>query len=152
MWASGTKVSGGYSSKLKATFWAATTIPTGTWTKLPFKGVEYDNDSEVDIVTNDRWDVKADGIYRICAVVSMLSLATTLGIGVLCTIRKNGASIDRGHQGVRCSGADSLTSAVHNTCLVLEAGDYIEVFAYHNHGADRSNSSQANYMTAERIG
>lgn len=152
MWASGTKASGGFSSRLKATFFAGGNVLTATWTKMEFKGVIYDNDSEVDIVTNYRWDVTAAGVYRICAIASLNSMPATLGIGMLTTIRKNGSSIDRGQQGMKAGNSDALTSSVHHTCLVLSADDYIEVFVHQNSGSTKGISSQANYMTAERIG
>jgi len=152
MWASGTKVAGGYSSKLKATFFGGGDVLNNTWTKMEFKGVAYDNDSEVDITTNYRWDVAATGIYRISAIASLNSMPTTANMGMLCTIRKNGSSLERGHQGYKAGSADGLTSSTHTTCLELTAGDYIEVFVHQNTGVTKGISSQANYMCAERIG
>jgi len=152
MYASGKKASGGgFSSYLKATFFAGGDVLDSTWTKMEFKGVAYDNDSEVDIVTNYRWDVAVDGVYRIFALASLNSMPNTANMGMNVKIYKNGSSLERGHQGVRCDDADALTSATHQTCLSLSAGDYIEVFVHQNTGVTKGISSQANYMTAERI-
>lgn len=146
--------SGGFSSYLKALF-----VPTGpavylqseTWTKLNFHDVTYDNDNEVDVVTDNRWNVLANGIYRIFAVLSLEYMTTNNNEGMICTIRKNGTAVERGHQGYKAGNSDNVTTASQYTCLVLSAGDYIEVFGHHNNGSQRRVYSKANYMTAERF-
>lgn len=155
MWASGVKgginVGPSFSSYLKATFNNIDTLVTRTWTKLPFTAVEYDNDSEVDIVTNGRWNVAASGFYRLVAAAAFVAIDEIDAIGVNIAIRKNGTQVERGTNGINASQADDKTTAIHATCLQLTAGDYIEVWGYHNHGSDRSTWSIACYMTAERF-
>jgi len=152
MWASGKKVAAGFTSRLKATFFGGGTVPTATWTKMEFKGVAYDNDSEVDIVTTYRWNVAATGVYRITAMATIVGMPSTDGMGFVCKIYKNGSSAEHGTNGVRGGGGAGLVTSIHTTCLELTAGDYIEVFAHQDTGVDKGISSQANYMTAERIG
>ncbi len=152
MWASGKKAAGGFSSYLKATFFSGGNVLNNTWTKMPFAAVAYDNDSEVDIVTNYRWNVAVTGVYRICAVASLDAMPTTANMGMLVKIYKNGSTLERGQQGYKAGSSDNLTTSVHHTCLALTAGDYIEVFVHQNTGVTKGISSQANYMTAERIG
>ena len=152
MWATGKKVAGGFTSFLKATFFEGGNVLHDTWTKMEFKGVAYDNDSEVDIVTNYRWDVAATGVYHICAVVSINTMPTTIALGTLTKIYKNGSTLERGQQSHKSGSSDGLTTSVHITSLALTAGDYIEVLVHQNSGVTKAINSQANYMTAERIG
>lgn len=119
---------------------------------MEFKGVSYDNDSEVDIVTNYRWDVKASGIYRITAFATLNTFVATDGQGFVCKIYKNGSTLERGTNGVLGGGGDGDVTTMHTTCLELVAGDYIEVFVHQDSGAVRGISGWGNYLAAERIG
>jgi len=151
MWASGMKVAGGFASYLKATFYGGGTVNDSTWTKMEFKGVSYDNDSEVDIVTDYKWTVKSTGFYRLVAMATLGSFVSTDGKGFIVKIYKNGSTLERGVGGVMGGGGDGDVTSIHATSLELTAGDVIEVYVHQDSGAPRGISGWGNYLTAERF-
>jgi len=151
MWATGKKAAGAFSSYLKATFYGGGTVNNNVWTKMEFKGVSYDNDSEVDIVTNYRWDVKATGFYRLTAMATLGSFVSTDGLGLVVKIYVNGSTLERGVSGVMGGGADGDVTSIHTTSLQLTAGDEVEVYVHQDSGAPRAISGWGNYLTAERF-
>ena len=155
--AAGAPGGGGFESYAKITLGAVGSIVDQTWTKFPFGSVHYDNLNEVDTVTNKRWTATETGVYRIAAAATFLALPNTVD-GVVCTIKiyKNGTGInERGTNGVvqpsPKTGMDNGTPTVIVTSLELTAGDYIEIFGWHNRGSLVQNSGGTNYCTIERI-
>jgi hypothetical protein len=139
-------------SYAKATFFGAGSLNGSTWTKLPFAGATYDNLNEVDTVTNKRWTATADGVYRITAVASLASLGNVVGAIFVVRVYKNGASqLERSMNGREQGTVDNLTVAIQATVLELTAGDYIELYGWHNNASPKSISGQNNYCTFERI-
>ncbi len=152
MWSSGKKVAGGFESRSKATFYASDTAVASTWTKLPFAAVEYDNLDEVDLVTNNRWVAAADGIYDIVAAASLQGLSSAAGFGAIVKIYKNGTGVERSPAGKVLASSDNKLVAIASTTLVLSAGDYIEVFIWHNSAGNLVSSTPASYCAIKRIG
>ena len=157
MYASGVKASGGgFDSYCKAQQNAAITAVTSTWTKSPFEGVEFDGLGEVDYTTNKRWVAAADGVYRILAVASIKGMPNTAGVGMAIKIYKNGSVLiesgweERGCAGVTLNGLGQDGPAIHETAVSLSAGDYIEIYVWHNSGVGKLIEGP-NYCVIQRI-
>jgi len=156
MWASGSKATGGFLSRCKVLQNASVTANPSTWTKSPFERIEYDGLDEVDIVTNKRWTAAADGVYQIVAVGSIKGVPNTAGKGCTVKLYKNGSVIMTdgweafGIAGINTSVYGGRTPSIQNITLALEAGDYIEVYMWHNHTGPLLIEGQ-NYCVIERI-
>ncbi len=151
MWASGVKVAGGFESYAKAAMLGNTSVNSSTWTKLPFSAVQYDNLDEVDTVTNHRWDAAADGFYRITALAFLQGLGSTEGLGAILMIYKNGVGLDRSPAGHSLSASDNSLVCITTISRQLVAGDYIEVFLWHNGPGALTSFNPAQYCTIERF-
>jgi len=156
MWASGVKASGGFQSYSKAARFSGTTVTPSTWTKIDFQTVIFDGLGELDVDTNHRWDAAADGVYEIVAVGSVKGVPSTDGKGCLVRIYKNGAVIttngyeELGIPATNIGAYGGRTSSIAVTTLALSAGDYIEMYVYHNHTGDLL-AEGCNYCTIKRI-
>jgi len=154
MFASGIKGGGGGGGGFESyakTGMPATTVNPSTWTKLPFTSVDYDNLNEVDTVTNKRWTAEATGIYKITAVATLEGQSSAAGFGTITRLYKNGASqSERGPAGHALASSDNHAPAMQTTTLSLTAGDYIEVYFWHNN-ASAKLSVLTDYCTFERI-
>lgn len=152
MWATGKKASGGFDSRAKTTFPGAGTLTSSTWTKLPFEVIIYDNLNEVDTVTNGRWTATEDGLYKITAVATIGAIGNVAGVCFVVMLYKNGAiQGERSPNGREQTALDNWTPAMQVTTLELTAGDYIEVYGWHNNGSNKAIVGPNNYCTFERI-
>jgi len=152
MWATGVKASGGgFSSYLNTTFPGAGTMVTGEYTKCPFEVIKYDNDDEVDIVTNGRWDVAADGFYHLTAQATLKNMGNGDTIGAILKIYKNNVPLCQSPNGKAVSSSPNWTKCQVNHSVQLSAGDYIECFFWHNHGGNLILEGQENSFAAERF-
>ena len=156
MFASGQKASGGFQSSCKVARFSGVTVTPSTWTKIPFQTVIFDGLGELDVDTNHRWDAAADGTYEIVAVGSMKGVSSADGKGSCVRIYKNGAAIttngweELGQPAPNISAYGGRTASIAITTLELEAGDYIEMFIYHNDTGDKLCEG-CNYCTIKRI-
>ena len=162
MWASGKKAAaaaaggGGFESYSKAHFWGAGDMVDDEWTKLPFQGVYYDNLGEVDFTTNERWDAAEAGIYRITCVATIKSLPTTAGVGMALRVYVNGTPSWHNYGPVYTAAGvlksiDNHQPAMLVASLELDAGDFIEMYLWHNKGTVIGINGQNNHCTFERI-
>ncbi|KKL54950.1 hypothetical protein LCGC14_2260290 [marine sediment metagenome] len=156
MWASGVKASGGFKSNCKVARFSGTTVTPSTWTKIDFQTVIFDGLGELDVDTNYRWDAAADGIYQIVAVGSIKGVPNTAGKGSMVRIYKNGAVLvvngweELGTPSQNLGIYTGRTPSIAVTTVELNAGDYIEMFVYHNHTGNLL-AEGCNYCTIKRI-
>lgn len=119
-------------------------IAAGTYTKILFDTVEYDNTSAFSI-TNSRFQPTVAGYYQLNAVVT--STTATTGI-VITTIYKNGTEFKRGGQ------ADSTVFGTSVNALVYLNGstDYVEIFFYSANAISTDSSEVDVYFNGGLIG
>ncbi len=139
----------GKQSACEAKLAADQLVPTDSvgWTKLNIVA-NYDVLGEFDD-TNHRWTCTQSGKYLISASVKLLSLADGNHAGLL--VRKNGLNF-RPHTMVPIGAAYNL-AMVGSAVVELTAGDYLELYAVHNYGADRTAQASdiANYLAVIKI-
>ena len=116
-------------------------ITTGTWTRINWNRVLYDNDSEFDIVTNYRFVAKTAGLFHVSGQLFYLFI----NAGVLCQarIKVTGVTKKETH---RCHYAQVNEFVPFQGDVVLDVDDYIEIWAHHGNG-NTQKVSGLNYRT-----
>ncbi len=119
------------------------TIATATWVKVAFNSSTFNEKSEFDITTNNRFVAKEEGYYQVNARVEFdLSAATNINfdsyVGI--AIYANGAEYALGNMmGLTNPGSGSPlrynNAPIASDIVHLQAGEYIEIFVYQNTGA-----------------
>ena len=123
-------------------------VATSTWTKVKFNAESYDNLEEFDSTTNYRFTAKKTGYYLICSSIIWTN-ATDQSLNMI-QIRKNGSSVSQFT--LRPSGiADFSISA--KDILYLVAGDYLELWVYHERGVNNELASYdwATFMAINKL-
>ena len=123
-------------SGFRATRGTAQSIPTGVGTKIQYDTEEYDIQGEYDNATNFRFTATKAGIYAISASLMTNAAAWDAGEVFAILIYKNDVAVTQGHRSFAQAAQTSayLPSAICDQ-RYLAAGDYLEIFAYHNQGA-----------------
>ena len=112
---------------------APVAVVTGTWTKIVLNGESYDALGEFDHASTYRFTATKSGYYQINAAY-LLNLTTT-GHYFRIAVRKNGTAY------ITANFSASIVimlSAVISDVIPLAVDDYLELYIYHNAGANRS--------------
>ena len=131
---------------------AALNIPQNVTTKIALDAESYDTGGNMDIVTNNRYNVPSTGVYFIDAGVDF---SEAFGDGLLTTVHiyLNGASIARNQQSYGYTSSYPVVRTA--TIYYLTAGQYVELYVLHAAGeATRAldvNSPAKNYLRIIRI-
>jgi hypothetical protein len=124
-------------------------IVTGTATKIQFATEDHDTGSDYDNATNYRFTAPVKGVYHFDAQVCI----DASGGELWCMIYVNGSSSAKD---VRFSGtATNDNSTGVSLTKQLNANDYVEVYALHNAGANRSllgTQVDMNYFSGFLVG
>lgn len=115
-----------------------TTVPTATFTKVNLVSETFDSNSNF---SSSRFTPSVAGYYMICGLISY-SIAAD---GALAVIRKNGADHSYGCPQV----PGSVRSNVSDIVYLNGSTDYVELFAYHGEGVNRTitNYSAQTYFS-----
>ena len=116
---------------------AAQSLATSTTTKIAFDAEEFDVGGIADPTTNDRFDIRKPGKYLVHASAYVPGL--DLGEYVTVAIFKNGASL-YGNNRASTATDQGATNEV-STVMDLVAGDYLEMYIWHNEGASQNTST-----------
>jgi hypothetical protein len=112
---------------------AAQAIVTATWTKLTWATEVRDEGGDFDLA-NDKYVVPADGDYEFSGCIQIDAIAA--GKVVYVALYKGGViwknCVFDGTHGL---GGDGKAISIQGYC---ELNDEIEVYVYHNHGANRN--------------
>ena len=130
--------SGGGSQTSKARAYRGTsvqTIPTAEATKVQLNAESYDVDGEFDSTTNYRFTATTSGYYQVNAAVRY-DVATADKM-YLCIVRRNGTDVM--YNQFHASVAQPITSNISDV-VYMTAGQYLELFTYHDSGVDRNVS------------
>lgn len=135
--ASGKFLLGGFSGA-QAVAGAATTVPTSTDTALDLSTETYDTDTYHDNSTNNsRLTAPRDGYYFVTGEVAG---ADTSDYTIVGYVKRNGTIVGRSAQRI-ASGGGQLGLTV-TSIVSMTSGQYVELFAWQNSGADRSVVAQ----------
>lgn len=146
MFASGKKASGAFDSgafdshfKANRNVLTGQSINSGSWTKVEFDEEGYDDLNEYDKNTNYRFTADEAGYYSFSASVNIQTLGADK-TAKLCFVKNGGTPnvhklIPTGQTGNVTAGDCNVDTSMDH---YLAAGDYIEVFVWHNHGSSRN--------------
>jgi len=133
-------------SGFRATRKTAQSLSTGTGTKIQYDTEEYDIQGEYDNVTNFRFTATKAGIYAISASVFTDAMAWDAGEVFIIQLYKNDALVAEGY---RSFAQAAQTSAYLPSTICdqryLAAGDYLEIFVYHDQGAAIDSYADGTY-------
>lgn len=140
-----------FQSRARAYRSTAQTITTGTFTKVQLNSEDYDILGEFDSTTNYRFTKGAGdtATYHIDANVYLD--ASSGGSLIIIDVRKNNSSILYKQEPM-----STVARAIcGSTDIELAANDYVELFVYHDSGANRdvyaSGNNAFTYMNIRRV-
>jgi len=124
------------------------TVPSNTWTKVQLNAEEYDVNKEFDPTTNYRFTAKTPGYYLVIGKVEWN--VTIADKRHRIAIRKNGADVVMGT--FQPSFSDYFANMISDI-IKLDAGDYLELWAYQNTGGDLDirRGTENTYMSIHRL-
>lgn len=115
-------------------------ISNASWTKIQLNSETFDVGGNFDNSTNYRFVAPITGYYQTNAVLTWSSIA---GQDYYIKIYKNGSGIITNH--IHGITANELSMTLSDV-VYLEAGQYIELYAYQNSGGNKSATSET-YMS-----
>lgn len=126
------------------------TIPHNTATKVAFNAETYDHGSNFDHATNYRFTATAAGIHAIESLITLVPSVSYNGSTAYLYLFKNGVNwLTMNKVTLPAGGGYELLHASY-PCLLLAAGDYLEIYAFHtdNQNLFISNSVHHHFMGA----
>ena len=123
-------------------------VNSGSWTKITFDSEKHDSDGTF---ASNRFTPAVAGTYFVTAQVAFDELAD--GKVAYTAIYFNGSHAS-GNSGTDTVGGSTTSTASVNMLLTFDTDDYVEVYAYHNHGSARNaigNSTTESGFGAFRI-
>ena len=122
-------------------------IPHAIWTKVELDAETYDAQNEFDSSSNYRFIAKRAGYYLVNASIRYNSPVS--GAQYAIGIYKNGVP-------VTCSINEGQTYALSTNIsdiIYLDAGDYLELWTYHESGAAKNieNASKYTFMSIHKL-
>ena len=127
-----------------------TGIVTDTWTLLEIVDTsDYDAQGEFNNTTH-RFTATEDGRYIVAASGYIDAVGADMRMGII--IRKNGVNAGCFAYSTHGSNASPIGRAAPDI-FNLDATDYLELWVYHDHGADRTAQAvvYTNYMAVHKI-
>jgi hypothetical protein len=125
---------------------ATQSMSNATWTKVSLNTENYDYGGNFNTGLN-RFVAPYDGIYHFSGLVGIDTVTSGYLIAAL---YKNGTAVARG---ARIYQSNAYIEAPVSSDLSLAAGDYVELYGYHNDGATRTIQSGSiyNYLSGHEI-
>ncbi|BCF98057.1 hypothetical protein PPGU19_026260 [Paraburkholderia sp. PGU19] len=127
---------------------AQTGVVAATFTKVQLQTKSTGGGNEFDATTNYRFTAKQAGLYQINGGINVSSPAAINGY--FCSIYQNGAIAARGSSVVGYTGAVQ-SCAVVSALIQLNAGDYIELYAYGDSSFSLVNGPSATRLSIARV-
>lgn len=113
-------------------------VPSSTFTKVPLNVVEFDTDGGFDTTLN-RYVVQESGMYNLTANIAY-EITSNIYRYILCIYVNNS---ERARLWDGLSGGDAPGNRNGSVLLNLSAGDYVEMFMWHNVGSTRTEPGGA---------
>jgi parallel beta-helix repeat protein len=124
-------------SKVRAYQSTSQTLPSGTLTKVNLQSENFDLLGEFDTSTS-RFTAAYAGYRRVTGAVCILAMVDQKEFDIY--IYKNGSYVTNAF--IQASGTGGLAIQVCDT-IYLDIGDYLELYAFQNSGADQSISASS---------
>ncbi len=126
---------------------AALTIPAAAWTKIPLDTATFNPGGHLDIATNHRYNVPANGYYQVNAQALISVSATGTYTECITAVYKNGTEAIGD---VTFPAIETYQSNLVADIIECTAGDYLEMYAYSSQGGPLNPSTQYTYMSVCR--
>ena len=107
-------------------------INTGSWTKVTFDSEKHDSDGTF---ASNRFTPAVAGTYFVTAQIAIDELAADKV--AYCAIYFNGSHAN-GNSATDTPGSATTSTPSISMMLTFDTDDYVEVYAYHNHGSARN--------------
>jgi hypothetical protein len=130
-------------------------IPNATTTIVNFATSDFDTHSAVTTGASWKFTAQISGTYRVSAQLQWTSANYNANSLFESIVYKNGSSYSSiGYTHKETNTANIAPTVIGSTLIQLNAGDYVDVRAYQNTGADvaLSASNGYNWVSVERIG
>jgi hypothetical protein len=114
----------------------ALTVPSATLTALAFDVEVWDTDGIWNASAPTRFTAARGGFYDAGGGFDMLAAQNTVASRLLVYVRRNGSDYMAASDNHTIAGKGATVS-VSAGMIWLSAGDYIEILAYHDQGADK---------------
>ena len=128
---------------------SAHSVSTATWTKINVNTEVYDTDSTYDNSSNYRWTPGVAGKYVIYGQAGFDAISD--GKILYVAIYKNGSQLWTDGTAINHTGSTAGCATRGTWSIDLDADDYVELFAYHNHGSDRNTTTGWCYFGGYKI-
>ena len=124
------------------------TISYDTYTKIQLNAENYDNQNEFDSTTNYRFTATKAGYYQVNAIINWSTNVDTKRYAAM--IYKNGGGVDSAWN--HAPGGLGMCVVVSDI-IYLAAGDYLELYTYHDATADQTvvSGSDGTYMAIHKL-
>jgi len=141
-------------STFKATRNSDQTIATSTWTKVQFNTEQWDTLGEYDNSVNYRFTPTHAGYYQVNAAIIFEAIAwPAANVAGFVAIYKNGTYYSIGKDTAETTTAHNVNPRVSDIVYLNGAGDYIEIYIYHNRGGNTAIAGSAyyNYFSVHKL-
>ncbi len=138
----------GFSSACRAYQNATQSISAATFTKVTLQAKTLDNGAEFDTATY-RFTAKQAGLYQVNGGVSIASPGN--GSGYFGAIYVNGALVERGTSIQGSTNPMIQAVSMVSAQIYLNAGDYVELYAYGDAGFSTTSGSAVTRLSLARI-
>lgn len=127
---------------------AAQSIPSAVNTKVQFNNVVFDINNEYDETTNYRFTAAVEGYYMLYSQIRFDTTVTASVAAILVT-KNGGTNFLEG----RAKTLDSFVPISVSGVIQLDAGEYIEIYAYQSTGAaiNIDNNTANNYLYVVKV-
>lgn len=115
-------------------------VATATATKVLLDTIDYDTNNNFDVTTNHRWTSPVTGYYLITGSIASKDTEGVSGTRWITEIFKNGSVIK--YSAAYHAGTSGVV-VVNSDIFLLNATDYIELFLYHEAGANKTIQSSS---------
>jgi len=126
-------------------------VSSGSWTKINFNTEKIDTDGKYDNSSNYRFTPTVAGNYYVFGQVAFDELAADKV--AYAAIYFNGSHAN-GNSGTYTSSILTTATPKVGIMLTFDTDDYVEFYAYHNHGSSRNaigNSTTESYFGAYKL-
>ncbi|MBX3040631.1 MAG: hypothetical protein KF789_07995 [Bdellovibrionaceae bacterium] len=130
---------------------ASTTVPNGTFTKIPLNAVEYDTDSSID-TANGRFKPNKAGYYRISSSIAF-PMTGPGGMTLSLHLAKNGGTIKTHAELINYNSSFNQTITINTIVHMNGTTDHLEIYATQNSGssANVAGGSSSSWFSAEYL-
>jgi hypothetical protein len=126
-------------------------LSNDTWTKAQLSNEIYDTNNAFDSSTNYRFTVPTGlggkYLFQYCALIADINDAKRGEA----RFYKNGSAYSYGRNNNMSSGTGASLYCTGSAIILMNAGDYLELYVYQNNGNDQAVYSSATFLSGSKI-